>query len=91
MDTRRSAACAVRRSAACSARGRHADVIGRTEVLADDVVDATTSVALSAEALDHRDRGKRDPSKYRHYYSDASRKRIEDAFAADITEFGYRF
>ncbi len=73
------------------ARGRRADFIGRTETLAEDVAHAMTRVGLSADALDHHNRGKRDPSKYRHYYSEASRKRIEELFAADIKEFGYRF
>ena len=73
------------------ARGRRADFIGRTETLADDVAAAMTHVGLSAEGLDHHNKGKRDPSKYRHYYSDASRKRVEEVFARDIREFGYSF
>ncbi|HET9422639.1 MAG TPA: sulfotransferase family 2 domain-containing protein [Nocardioides sp.] len=73
------------------ARGRRADFIGKTETLAEDVTHAMTRVGLSADALDHHNRGKRDPSKYRHYYSVASRNRIEELFAADIAEFGYRF
>jgi hypothetical protein len=73
------------------ARGRRADFIGRTETLADDVAHAMTRVGLSADALDHHNRGKRDPSKYRHYYTDVTRRRIEDLFAADIREFGYTF
>jgi hypothetical protein len=54
------------------AGGRRADFIGRTETLGEDVATAMAHVGLSADALDHHNRGERDPSKYRHYYSDAS-------------------
>lgn len=72
-------------------RGRRADFIGRTENLAEDVASAMRHVGLSAAELDHHNQGKVDPTKYRKYYSPASRDRVADVFAKDIEEFGYRF
>ena len=73
------------------ANGRTADFIGRTESLGDDVRTAMEHVGLKGEELTEHNMGKRDRSKYRHYYTDASRKRVEDVFAKDLAEFGYTF
>jgi hypothetical protein len=72
-------------------RGRRADFIGRAENFAEDARAALDRVGLDSSSLLHHNRGHQDPRTYRDYYTDATRRRVEELFAPDIREFGYRF
>ncbi|MBS41990.1 MAG: hypothetical protein CMH83_02190 [Nocardioides sp.] len=72
-----------------TAPGRRADFIGRTENLTADSRFALEHFGLSTEGLGHDNKSKREG--YREYYDDATRKRVADVFAKDVTEFGYEF
>ncbi|MCW2764369.1 MAG: hypothetical protein JWO11_328, partial [Nocardioides sp.] len=68
---------------------RRADFIGRTENLLEDANHALEHVGLTAEAIGHHNKGKRND--YRDYYTPETRDRVAQVFAKDLEEFDYEF
>lgn len=72
-------------------RQRKADFIGRTENLSEDTARAMAHLGLEAPPVGVFKKGQHERASYRGYYTPASRRRVEEVFAKDLTEFGYRF
>jgi hypothetical protein len=68
---------------------RRADLMGRTESLADDLGRAFERLGLAAPPQEQRNAGP--PTDYRPFYTPEMRDRVAELFADDIAEFGYRF
>lgn len=73
-----------------TADGREVDFLGRTESLKKDLQTVFGHLGLDFPAeLPHRNRSPH--AHYTTYYTDASRQRVAELFAADIDAFGYEF
>ncbi len=73
-----------------TADGREVDFLGRTESLKKDLQTVFGHLGLDFPTeLPHRNRSPH--AHYTTYYSDASRQRVAELFAADIDAFGYEF
>lgn len=68
---------------------RRADFVGRTESLAQDMVAVQRRLGIDVADVPHRNA--RTTGSYRDYYTDASRRRVAQVYAADVEEFGYEF
>lgn len=73
-----------------TAQGRGVDFLGRTESLQRDLETVFEHLGLDFPVeLPHRNQSPH--AHYTTYYSDASRQRVAELFAADIDAFGYEF
>lgn len=68
---------------------RRVDFVGRTERLAEEVAAVQRHLGLPDVPVPHHNRS--GGGHYVDYYSPASRRRVEEVYAADLAEFGYTF
>lgn len=72
------------------ARGRQADLIGRTETLERDIGTVFERLALPIpQAAPHNNAGP--PGDYRQHYTRQMRDRVAELYGEDLAEFGYEF
>jgi Sulfotransferase family len=69
--------------------GRRADYIGRTENFDADLRAVLTRLGLPIPEIPRRNESPH--GDYREYYSDRSRRQVEELFQRDIRSFGYQF
>lgn len=67
------------------------DFVGRYEHLQDDFETICTRIGIPTPKLPHKRQARDRDRDYRSYYSDALAAMVQDHFAGDIAEFGYRF
>ena len=68
---------------------RDVDFVGRTETFADDL--AHVERRLGGEPVHVPHRNKSPHGSYRDYYTDATRAKVAEVYAADLDAFGYTF
>ncbi len=68
---------------------RTVDFIGRFETLNDDFTAVCRRLRIDPPPLPHRNPSRRED--YAGYYDAATRRKVEELFAAEIDEFGYSF
>ena len=68
---------------------REVDFIGRTETFAEDLAEVERRLGGAPTKVPHR--YKSPHGSYRDYYSDASRAKVAEVYAADLEAFGYTF
>ena len=71
------------------APGREVDFVGRTETFAEDL--QTVERRLGGEPTHVPHRNKSPHGSYRDYYTDATRAKVAEVYAADLDAFGYTF
>ncbi|RYB90532.1 hypothetical protein EUA93_20540 [Nocardioides oleivorans] len=71
------------------APGREVDFVGRTETFAEDLAAVQRHLGSEPVHVPHRNRS--DHGSYRGYYTDATRDRVAEVYAADLEAFGYTF
>jgi Sulfotransferase family len=69
--------------------GRRADYIGRTETFATDLQAILTKLDLPTPEIPRSNESPH--GDYREFYSDRSRRAVEELYRRDIAEFGYEF
>jgi Sulfotransferase family len=65
------------------------DFIGRFENLNNDIAQICKQIGIESKALPHRN--KMAEKDYRTYYDDALASAVQNAWAREISAFGYRF
>ena len=68
---------------------REVDFIGRTETFAEDLAEVERRLGGAPTKVPHRNKSPH--GSYRDYYSDASRAKGAEVYAADLEAFGYTF
>ena len=68
---------------------REVDFVGRTESFAEDLAEVERRLGGEPERVPHRNKSPH--GSYRDYYTDATRAKVADVYAADLDAFGYTF
>ena len=71
------------------APGRDVDFVGRTETFASDLEAVERRLGGDPARVPHRNQSPH--GGYRDYFTDVTRDRIAEVYAADLDAFGYRF
>jgi hypothetical protein len=68
---------------------REVDFVGRTESFAEDLQEVERRLGVEPTRIPHRNKSPH--GSYRDYYSDATRTKVGEVYAADLEAFGYTF
>jgi hypothetical protein len=71
------------------APGREVDFVGRTETFAADLEAVERRLGGDPARVPHRNQSPH--GSYRDYFTDATRDKVAEVYAADLEAFGYRF